>query len=67
MTLLREAVLAEATLVTGLVAGLSFAYSCSVMPGLAATDDRTFVGTMQSINRRILNGWFLAPSWARCC
>ncbi|MEH0842444.1 DUF1772 domain-containing protein [Micromonospora sp. CPCC 205711] len=30
------------------------------MPGLAAVDDRTFVGTMQSINRRILNGWFLS-------
>ncbi|MDZ5446830.1 anthrone oxygenase family protein [Micromonospora sp. 4G57] len=60
MTLLRTAVLAGATLTTGLMAGLFFAYSCSVMPGLAATDDRTFVGTMQWINRRILNGWFLA-------
>ena len=57
---MRTISLAAATVVTGLMAGLFFAYSCSVMPGLAAVDDRTFVGTMQSINRRILNGWFLS-------
>ncbi|GGM61178.1 hypothetical protein GCM10011608_52790 [Micromonospora sonchi] len=55
----RIAVLAGATGATGLVAGLFFAYACSVMPGLAATDDRTLIGTMQSINRKIINGWFL--------
>ncbi|WP_341718480.1 anthrone oxygenase family protein [Micromonospora sp. FIMYZ51] len=57
---IRIAVLTGATLTTGLVAGLFFAYACSVMPGLAATDDRTLVGTMQSINRKIINGWFLS-------
>lgn len=57
---IRIAVLAGGTLGTGLLAGLFFAYACSVMPGLAATDDRTLVGTMQSINRKILNGWFLS-------
>ncbi|GIJ79456.1 Uncharacterized membrane protein [Micromonospora phaseoli] len=57
---IRLAVLAGGTLATGLVAGLFFAYACSVMPGLAATDDRTLVGTMQSINRKIINGWFLS-------
>ncbi len=56
----RIVVLAGATLTTGLVAGLFFAYACSVMPGLAATDDRTLIGTMQSINRKIINGWFLS-------
>ncbi|MEH0982202.1 anthrone oxygenase family protein [Micromonospora sp. CPCC 205556] len=56
---MRTFLLAAATGLTGLMAGLFFAYACSVMPGLAAVDDRTFVGTMQSINRRILNGWFL--------
>jgi uncharacterized membrane protein len=60
LELLRTAALAGATIAAGLVAGLFFAYSCSVMPGLAATDDRTVVGTMQSINRKILNGWFLS-------
>ncbi|MBY8872005.1 DUF1772 domain-containing protein [Micromonospora sp. PLK6-60] len=59
MTSLRTLVLAAATLLTGLMGGLFFAYACSVMPGLAATDDRTLVGTMRWINRRILNGWFL--------
>ncbi|GIJ22384.1 anthrone oxygenase family protein [Micromonospora lutea] len=57
---IRLAVLSGATLATGLVAGLFFAYACSVMPGLAATDGRTLVGTMQSINRKIINGWFLS-------
>ncbi|MCM0675841.1 DUF1772 domain-containing protein [Micromonospora phytophila] len=57
---IRIAALAGATLSTGLTAGLFFAYTCSVMPGLAVTDDRTLVGAMQSINRKILNGWFLA-------
>ncbi|MGK5673354.1 DUF1772 domain-containing protein [Micromonospora sp. URMC 106] len=56
---IRTAALAGATLTTGLVAGLFFAYTCSVMPGLGATDDRTLIGAMQSINRKILNGWFL--------
>ncbi|MFJ6196678.1 DUF1772 domain-containing protein [Micromonospora sp. NPDC092111] len=57
---MRTLSLAAATLATGLMAGLFFAFTCAVMPGLSAVDDRTFVGTMQSINRRILNGWFLA-------
>ncbi|NJP34833.1 anthrone oxygenase family protein [Micromonospora thermarum] len=57
---IRLAALAGATFTSGLMAGLFFAYACSVMPGLAATDARTLVGTMQSINRKILNGWFLA-------
>jgi uncharacterized membrane protein len=30
------------------------------MPGLAKTDDRTFVGAFQSIDRAIINPWFLA-------
>ncbi|MFG2061614.1 DUF1772 domain-containing protein [Micromonospora sp. NPDC048871] len=57
---IRIVVLAGATFSTGLVAGLFFAFACSVMPGLGATDDRTLVGAMQSINRKILNGWFLS-------
>ncbi|GAA2897515.1 DUF1772 domain-containing protein [Streptosporangium fragile] len=58
MELLRSATLLAATITTGLMAGLFYAYACSVMPGLRRTDDRTFVGTMQSINVAILNGWF---------
>ncbi|KRV49403.1 hypothetical protein AQ490_20675 [Wenjunlia vitaminophila] len=52
------AVLGLALLTTGLVAGLFFAFSCAVMPGLARVDDRTFVETMQEINVAILNPVF---------
>lgn len=45
-------------LATGLAAGLFYAYSMSVMPGLARVGDRAFVEAMNSINRAILNGWF---------
>ncbi|MER6400936.1 DUF1772 domain-containing protein [Kitasatospora sp. NBC_01246] len=55
----RSAVLLAATLAMGLSAGLFFAFSCSVMPGLGKADDRTFVETMQRINVAILNGWFM--------
>ncbi|WP_053231654.1 DUF1772 domain-containing protein [Sandaracinus amylolyticus] len=55
---LRTIVLLAATTATGLAAGLFYGYVCSVMPGLARADDRTFVTTMQEINVAILNGWF---------
>ncbi|MCX0241637.1 MULTISPECIES: anthrone oxygenase family protein [Streptomyces] len=37
----------------GLMAGLFFAYDVSVMPGLANTDDRTYVTSMQQFNAEI--------------
>jgi uncharacterized membrane protein len=43
-------VLGAAALLTGLAAGFIYAYSVSVMPGLAQVDDRTFVHAMQQIN-----------------
>lgn len=43
------------TLITGLFWGWAF----SVMPGLRTVDDRTYVATMQSVNRSILNPMFL--------
>ncbi len=52
------AALLGATLCTGLMAGLFYAYSVSVMPGLSGAGDRTVVETMQRINVAILNGWF---------
>jgi uncharacterized membrane protein len=54
----RGAALLAATLTTGLAAGLFYAFAYAVMPGLAGTDDRTYVGSMQRINVAILNGWF---------
>lgn len=59
MPALRTAVLFGAALTTGLGAGLFYAYSCSVMPGLARVDDRSFIEVMQRINVAILNGWFM--------
>ncbi|WP_239647126.1 anthrone oxygenase family protein [Nocardiopsis salina] len=50
--------LALATTTTGLVAGLFYAYSCSVMLALRQVGDRTFIDVMQRINTAILNGWF---------
>lgn len=55
----QAATLIAATLTTGLMAGLFFGYACSVMPGLAQADARTFVQAMQRINVAIVNGWFL--------
>jgi len=37
----------------GLVAGLYFAYAISVMPGLAALDDRAFVDAAQQLDDAI--------------
>ncbi|WP_220454415.1 DUF1772 domain-containing protein [Nocardioides immobilis] len=48
-----------ATVGAGLVAGLFFAFQTAVMPGLARTDDRTFVAAMQDMNVAILNPVFL--------
>jgi len=59
MSALRTAVLLGATLTTGLGAGLFYSYACSVMPGPARADDRSFVEAMQRINVAILNGWFM--------
>ena len=48
--------LLKAALVTmGLMAGLFYAFSISVMLGLAKTDDRTFVLAMQRMNQAIQN------------
>jgi uncharacterized membrane protein len=52
------AALVAATIAMGLAAGLFYAFSCAVMPGLRRADDRTIVSTMQNINVAILNGWF---------
>lgn len=58
MDALRTGALLAATLTTALMAGLFYAYSCSVMPGLRGADAPVLVEVMQRINRAILNGWF---------
>lgn len=59
MTATRLAALVLATLATGLIAGLFYAYANSVMPALARTDDRTIIDVMQKINVVIINPWFM--------
>ncbi len=44
---------------TALMAGLFFAYSCSVNPGLHSLSDSSYLEAMQAINRAILNPTFL--------
>ncbi|MEU6080163.1 anthrone oxygenase family protein [Streptomyces sp. NPDC047108] len=58
LELARNAALIAATVSTGLMAGLFYAFAVSVMPGLGRTGDGVFVDAMQRINAAILNGWF---------
>lgn len=57
---IRALTMAGAILTTGLVAGVFYAYSVSVDPGLAAQPDASYVATMQAINERIQNPLFFA-------
>lgn len=56
---LRVAALVAATLTTGMVGGVYFSYANAFMPGLGRTDDRTFVGAFQAVDRAIVNPVFL--------
>jgi uncharacterized membrane protein len=51
--------LVAATMSVGLMAGV-FGLYAHIMPGLGRTDDRTFVGAFQSIDRAVINPLFLA-------
>lgn len=44
---------------SGLMAGLFYAYTCSVNPGLGRLPDAGYLAAIQSINRAILNPVFL--------
>ena len=59
MEALQGASLLAATISVGLMAGVFGLYSHTVMPGLGNTDDRTFVGAFQAIDRAIINAWFI--------
>lgn len=56
---LRSIALMGATITTGLVAGVFALYAHTIMPGLKTTDDRTFVGAFQALDRAIINPWFM--------
>jgi uncharacterized membrane protein len=59
MEALQGACLVAATLSVGLMAGVFTLYAHTIMPGLGNTDDRTFVGAFQAIDRAIINVWFI--------
>lgn len=59
MEFARTATLIVATVAVGVFAGVFFIYSNAIMPGLAKTDDRTFVGAFQQIDTAIINPLFL--------
>jgi uncharacterized membrane protein len=63
MTELRAITLLGATLTMGLVAGVFALYAHTIMPGLKKTDDRTFVSAFQSLDRAIVNPWFMLTAF----
>ena len=60
MQLIPAAILVAAILTTGLMAGVFGLYQHTIMPGLRHTDDRTFIGAFQSMDRAIINPWFMS-------
>lgn len=56
---LTLAALVAATVTSGLLAGVYLLYAHTVMPGLRAADDRTFVAAFQALDRAIVNPWFM--------
>jgi uncharacterized membrane protein len=55
---LANILLIAAAVLSALIAGLFYAWSCSIIPGLAKLDGRTYVAAMQSFNKAILNPVF---------
>lgn len=52
-----------AVLLTGLSAGLFYAWEFSVIPGTKLVSDKVYLHTMQAINRAILNPGFFIVFW----
>ena len=59
----RTVLLMGATTTMGLAAGVFALYAHTIMPGLRTTDDRTFVGAFQAMDRAIINPWFMATAF----
>jgi uncharacterized membrane protein len=51
MRALQTVTLLTATITTGLISGVLFAYACSVMPGLAGSSDHTLVFPEVTLSR----------------
>jgi uncharacterized membrane protein len=61
---METALLLAATITMGLAAGIYDVFAHTIMPGLRTTDDRTFVGAFQAIDRAIINPWFMLSAFA---
>jgi uncharacterized membrane protein len=59
MDTLQTLSLLLATVTMGLSAGLFYAYSHDIMPGLGRSGDRTFVAGFQAVDKAIVNPWFM--------
>ena len=59
MDALQGAVLIAAPITMGIAAGVYLLYAAAIMPGLARTDDRTFVGAFQQIDTAIVGPFLL--------
>lgn len=55
--------LVAATITMGLSAGVFLLYAHTVMPGLRATDDRTFVVAFGAVDRAIINPVFMVSAF----
>jgi uncharacterized membrane protein len=57
---LRASVAVAGLVAAGLQAGTYYVWACGVMPGLARTDDHTFVNALNGVNQAIVNPVFMA-------
>jgi uncharacterized membrane protein len=57
---LRGGALVVALIAMGVMTGVFQLYAYAIMPGLGRTDDRTFVGAFQALDRAIINPLFMA-------
>ena len=55
----RALTLVASLVSSGLIAGLFFGWMVSVIPGTSVVDDRSYIVTMQNINRQIINPAFV--------
>jgi len=58
---MRNTTLVLSILSSGLVGGLMYGWTASVLPGLRHVNDTTYLTTMQTINRKIINPAFTIP------
>jgi uncharacterized membrane protein len=63
VTTLRAVTLLGATITMGLVTGVFALFAHTIMPALKKTDDHTFVATFQSLDRAIINPWFMLTAF----